>query len=281
MYLLFLSILSAAALVGAPPARPTKPVLERYIRHLKLVAPEVAVEIGDFRPGPVPDLLQFPVRLSLNGVTQDMTFFVTRDGRKLMEGTVYDLARNPYQRELDTLRLDTAPAFGAPPGAPITLVEFSDFECAYCRTQAQSLRRHVAAEFPGTVRVFFKNYAVDPQHTWARAAAIAGRAVYRLRPDAFWAFHDWVFDRQSELNAANFRNRFLSWARSNRLDAAQLAQLLDSRALESEVDADAAEGRKLGIDSTPTLFVNGRRLVGQRDWPSLSVILNAELAFQK
>jgi len=283
--------LVAGAIFAQTPAKPAlanpvignpaidKPALERFIRRLKLVTPQVAVKIGDPKPSTLAGLLQVPVVLSFNQVTQEMVFYVSRDGRRIVEGNIYEIARNPFQREVDIIRTDRQPSFGAPVGAPITLVLFSDFQCPQCRVEAKSLREHLPGEFAKEVRIVFKDLPLEQIHPWSRPAAIAGRAVFRLAGPAFWDYHDWIFEHQSEITAENFQPKFTEWAKTKSLDLVQLSRVIDTHALDAEVDGQIAEARKLGISSTPTLFLNGRKLSGSVDWPTLSSIIKADLGF--
>ena len=147
------------------------------------------------------------------GRSQDEAFYVTKDGQHIIRGVVYNLAKNPFQEDLDKLKTSGAPAFG-PATAPVTLVEFGDFECPNCKEEAKTLRDNVPSQYPTQVRVVFKDFPLEQIHPWAKAAAIAGRCIYRQSPTAFWKYHDWIYDHQVEITPDNLKTQVLDFAKT-------------------------------------------------------------------
>ena len=256
-----------------------KPTLEGYLRHLLAIPKEVQIVIDDPKPGPLADLKQVGVHFKLGANGEEETYFVSTDGKKIIRGYAYKIDQNPFQPELDKLKTDLAPSFGTP-GAPVVLVDFSDFECPNCREEALGIRNNLEKTFPGKVRFYFKNYPLSTIHPWAKPAAIAGRCIFRQEPAAFWKFHDWMYENQGEFTAENLQSKVLEFSKTENLDGIQLGRCLDTKATEAEVDKDAAEGRSLNITATPTLFINGRRLVGNYPWQNLEQIIRQEVDYQ-
>jgi protein-disulfide isomerase len=254
-----------------------KAKLEAYLRRVELWPPQVTVRIDDPKPF-VDGLYTVDVHLSSGPASRDDTYYITGDGRKVIRGRAFDLREKPFQHELDILQTSGAPSFG-PADAPMTLVVFSDFECPICREEAKALRTNIPKEFPQEVRVVFKDFPLPAIHPWAEAAAIAGRCVFHQNAGAFWAYHDWAYEKQPELTAGNLRAKLLEWAKSQPLDILALTHCVDSRATAAEVAAEVAEGKRLDVEATPTLFLNGRRLVGQVPWENLSQIIRLELQY--
>jgi protein-disulfide isomerase len=126
--------------------------------------------------------------------------------------------------------------------------------------------------------VFFKNYPLESVHPWARAAAIAGRCVYRQEQPAFWKFYDWIYENQDQIMGDNLNSKVLAWAGENGVDTVKLGQCIDTKATEPEVNRSIAEAHALGIQGTPTLFINGRKIGGLM-WPDLELVINKELEF--
>jgi protein-disulfide isomerase len=241
-------------------------------------SPQIKVEIGDFAPSAVSGLLQTTVRASYGSASEQMTFYVSADGRHILNGTVHEAAANPFKNEISKITTSLQPSFGAP-GAPVTLVVFSDFQCPHCREEAKELREHITKAYPTQVRVYFKDYPL-PNHDWARPAAIAGRCVFRQDPLAFWQYHDWIFDKQSEITAANFRERLAGFIQGKEIDPLQLNQCIDRKETEPEVEKSIAEAKSVRVNSTPTLFLNGRRL-GRIPWANLKQYIDYEIDYQK
>ena len=268
---------------GATSAKPgsiDKVKLESYLRHLDLIIPEVGVKIDDPKPGPTSDLYQVEVHLAFGQASQDRTYLVSKNGQKLIRGSVHDLGKSPFQEELDKLKVDLQPSFGAP-GAPVVMVVFSDFQCPLCKDEARMLRETVAKEYADKVRVYFRDYPLDAIHPWARTAAIGGRCVFRANPASFWEYHDWMFAHQTEITTQNVKQKIGEFATEKKLDALQLGSCVENKTTENEVNQSVAQGKSLQVDATPTLFLNGRRLTGSLPWPSLKQLVDLELEYQK
>lgn len=266
--------------VKTPPAI-DKPAMESYLRHLLAIMPEVTIKIDDPKPSNSSDLQEIDVHLSYLGRTQDEVFFLTKDQR-LVRGYVYDLKKNPFQPDLDKLKTALSPSFG-PANAPVTIVIFSDFQCPICKEEAAVLRENLPANYAKEVRVFFKDLPLVEIHPWAKGAAIAGRCVSRQNPQAFWGYHDWMYAHQSEITAENLKDKVMEFSKAAPdLDGIQLGRCMDTKATEAEVDASMVEAQELKLNATtPTMFVNGRRLIGNYPWVNLDQIIRGELNYQQ
>jgi len=280
MKILAVILLFASQLAWAAPDKGAlnKATLEKYLRHVELFRGDVTFKIDDARPSKyLPGFSEVLVHLIFNNVEKDELFYVSSDGQNIIRGDVFNLGKSPFQSNLDRLTLMDQPSFG-PADAPVTIVEFGDFECPDCKMEAPVLRRDVPNAFGGKVRVFFKNFPLESVHPWARAAAIAGRCVYRQGESAFWKFYDWDYENQDHITGENLNEKVLAWAGENGVDTVKLGQCLDTKATEPEVNASIAEGQALGISGTPTLFINGRK-IGGLVWPDLQLVINKELEF--
>ncbi len=165
-------------------------------------------------------------------------------------------------RELYRLRYDPAakvqltskgsPVLGSPT-APVTIYEFSDFQCPHCRMASPALKKVVVGS-DGQAKLVFKQYPL-PGHPKAREAARA--AVAAAKQGKFWEMHDLIFENQDRLSAVSFDD----FASQLGLDVKRFRIDMKSKEVEAKVDADKAEGKKAGVDSTPTIFVNDHRYV--------------------
>jgi hypothetical protein len=252
----------------APPPGPSalnKATLEAYVRHLFVWGNNIKVTISDPKPEPgLPGLLSVDVSGSSGQGTWDQTFLVSKDGRKILRALVYDVTENPFQADLDKLKTEGQPSLGKQ-GAPVVLVEFTDFECPFCKQQAITLRQNLLSAYPDQVRLYFVDFPLSVLQNQA----------------SFWDYHDWVYEHQSEITPANFKEKLLEFAKEKGIDTLLLGSCLDTRATEPEVDRTLAEGAALHITGTPTTFINGRRLEGQIPWPSMREIIDYEIEYQK
>ncbi len=147
------------------------------------------------------------------------------------------------------LRVEGLPVRGAPM-ASVQIVEFSDFECPYCGAAAPMLERTLR-EFEGRVKLVFKNYPLD-QHPRALPAARAGVAAGKQ--GKFWEMHDLMFAHQDALEDEDLER----YAVQLGLELERFKSDMASADTQARVDADKAEGRRVHVEGTPTIFVNGR-----------------------
>ena len=289
--LLLAAALSISAQSGASAKKPAAPpavqaapgksafdkvTFESYVRHLLLWNKDIAVKVADPIPGPMPGYQEVKVTGSYKQASLDEIFYVSADGQKIVRGSVYDINKNPFESELNKISTGLQPSLGTP-GARVLIVLYSDYQCGYCREEAKILRQNLIQSFPKDVRLYFKDFPIDAIHPWARPAAIAGRCVFRQNPLAFWDYHDWIFEQQPEVTPENLKQKVSAWATSKNLDMLQFNRCFDTKATEPEIEKNLAEGRALRVESTPTLFVNGRKIPGSIPWNNLKQIIEMEL----
>jgi protein-disulfide isomerase len=155
--------------------------------------------------------------------------------------------------------------------APLTLVEYGDYECPYCG-RAYPIIKRVQEHFGERLRFVFRNFPLAEIHPHALHAAVAAESVgERAGHDAFWAMHDLIFEHQRDLADATLADL----ASRVGADAAAVLRDLESEALQSRVREDFMSGVKSGVNGTPTFFINGRRYDGAWDEASLVEALEA------
>jgi protein-disulfide isomerase len=156
-----------------------------------------------------------------------------------------------------------------PADAPITLVEYGDYECPHCAL-AHVVLQQVFEEVGEHVRFVFRNFPIDETHPHAWAAAEAAESVAaRGGEGAFWTMHDVVLENQDALQ----RDELIEYATAAGVDPAAVADDLASGAKRQRVQRDVASGMRSGVRGTPTFFVNGRRFEG--DWTDPSALTEA------
>ena len=166
----------------------------------------------------------------------------------------------------DFVRAANGPSRGAAT-APVTIVEFSDFQCPYCK-QAAPILDAVTKKYGDRVRVVFKNFPL-PIHPRATPAAKA--AVCAGEQGKFWAYHDRLFT-SSDLSDAALHD----YAQQLGLDTAAFDRCVSTDAVNATLTADAEQARKLQVSGTPTIFVNGKQVRGQADIDAISSLIDEE-----
>jgi protein-disulfide isomerase len=175
---------------------------------------------------------------------------------------------------LDAPRLEVAiadhnPTKG-PADAPVTIVEFSDYQCPFCARVNPTLDR-VMQEYAGKVRIVFRDFPL-PTHAEAPKAAEAAHCAGEQ--GRYWEMHDRLFANQQGLQVPRLKEH----AAALGLDTARFDQCLDSGRFASVVQTDIAAGRQLGVNSTPMLFINGRPVAGAQPFEYFRNVIDEELA---
>ncbi len=298
--LLFFVVVACAASLpgqtkGKSPAAPPKPAaaakpsaldkttLENYVRHLQTWDRTIGIEISDPKPAPMDGFLEFNVHASKNNASQDMVYYVSKDGKHILQGTVFVTAENPFKPDLDKLKGITAlsPNYGTQ-GAPVVIVEFSDFQCPYCREEAKTLRTNIVSTYPKEVHLYHLDMPLESVHPWARTAAIAGHCVYKQNAGAFWDYYDWIYDHQGDITLENLKTKVLEWGKGkDAIDSLQLNRCIDTKETDSEISLSIEQAKNLQVNQTPMFFVNGRRMAGAVDWATMKHVIDDEIEYQK
>ena len=166
------------------------------------------------------------------------------------------------------LSLAGAPSRG-PANAKLVLVEFSDFQCPYCRTAAGHVDK-LLEMFPQDLRVVFKQFPLE-SHSDAALAAEASLAAHAQ--GKFWPLHDRIFRHTGRIN----RPQLAAWAMETGIDLARFNADLDAGKYRAQVQKEASEGSAAGVQGTPSFFVNGRNYRGSMDPASIQPILRKML----
>ena len=271
----------AWGLPGAEPATPKidKAKWESFLRYAEGYVASVKFEVDDPKPTAIPGYFQVAVHLTSGENRLDRNYYITADGQSIINGVVWDLHQPPFAENLKRLPSDGY-SFG-PASAPVSVVVFSDFECPYCSQFAKTMRAELPKKYGGKVHVIFKDFPLSAIHPWARAAAESSHCLGEQKSEAFWAFHDWIFEHQKEVNAANLRDKTLAVAKDQKLDESKVASCLDSHAPAVEIDKSVQLARLLQVQQTPTFFVNGRMETGALPWDRLDPLIEFELSRPK
>lgn len=177
---------------------------------------------------------------------RDDILFLTSTGQKTVRITTVNFIKD--------INVSHSPAKGSP-DAPVTITVFSDFQCAGCARAAEALDQ-VQADYPEDVKIVFKHYPLRG-HRYAVKAAIAAMAAHEQ--DMFWLYHDILFDEGLNLT----EKRLTEIAELLNLDMEKFGYDYHAPEMIDRIRKDIAEAAALGVDGTPTLFVNGSLL---RDW---------------
>ena len=157
-----------------------------------------------------------------------------------------------------------------PESAPITIVEYADFQCPYC-TRALASLKQVEEKYAGKIRIVFRDFPLSQIHPFAAKAAEAGACANDQ--GKFWPMHDKLFANQTKLAVTDLKQH----ATDLGLDATEFGTCLDSGKHAAEIKKSVEEGQRYGLSGTPSFFINGRLIVGAQPYDSFAQVIDEEL----
>jgi protein-disulfide isomerase len=266
----------AAAPIATDPAKDA--ALKSYLqKHFKIPSPEL-IKLGPAFKAPIEGLFARQLIVANDqGQNVSTTLFFDKNESKAIIGQYIDTSMEPWGRtNMGSLSLDDRPSQG-PANAPVTIVEFADFECPFCAHAFSVIETLVNTTYKGKVKVIFKAYPLNV-HPWAMKAAEAAECARMQNPDAFWDFARYFYTNQGSINAKNIQDNVDKLAKSQKLDEPSLKACMDSPQTDARIKQDQTDGNTIRVSSTPTFFVNGIPVVGLPDGKILEFVIESELA---
>lgn len=256
-----------------PPAE-IKQKVEGFVRKLFAMGPTYRVTVGAPKEAKLPGFYEVLVEVAVQDSADQAVMYVSKDGKVVVRGEVYQTDGDPFASTKAQMKLDSQP-FKGPADAKVVFVEYADFQCPSCR-QLYDVLKQLVPLYP-QVKFVFKDFPLEQIHPWARNAAAAGRCAYQQDQAAFWKLHDLLFENQANITAANHWQTLQDYAGQVGLDTTAFRTCLTAPETKAYVDESIQEAIRLRIANTPTVFINGRRVVGgSRE--QIEQILQFELA---
>ncbi len=259
----------------------------------KNVAPEVFLQqaIGpvNVTEKDVDDIFKANPQLK-KGIPDQQTGKLRKISREEVKGRLEEQARRTKQQQLieglmakaelrtvlELPRLtvglsDSMPSFGSK-SSKVVVQEFSDFQCPFCE-KGRRVVNQIKDAYGEKVRVVFRHYPLPPSmHPEAKGSAMA--SVCAHEQGKFWEYHDKLFDNQQTLSAT----AYVGWAKDLGLNVEKFNTCMKDSKTEKVVEADQQEGERVGVNSTPTFFVNGKKVAGALPFDQFKSMIDAELA---
>jgi protein-disulfide isomerase len=216
-------------------------------------------KISSIKPSEAEGLSELNVILSGAQGQQALKLYVTADGKHAISGDLMPFGPHPFvhnQKELE--KGLNGPSHG-PADAPVTVVDFSDLQCPHCKDAHPALEKLMSEN--KNVRLVFQSFPL-PMHDWAAKAAAYADCVSSSSNDAFWKFIQSVFGAQTDITAANADEKLTGFANSAGVKGADIAACAAKPETASRIEKSLALGQAMNVNSTPTLFINGRQVPG-------------------
>jgi protein-disulfide isomerase len=182
-------------------------------------------------------------------------------------------AGSPTQQAVRRYEIPTEGFYSTgPEDAVITIVEFSDFQCPYCQKWHEQVYKPLMAAYPGQVRLVYRNLPLTQIHPQSMNAAEA--AMCAGEQDAYWQYHDKLFANSASLN----NDLYATLAADLKLDTAAFESCMTGHKYQAEIQSDMQFAIDLGVQSTPTFFINGLAIVGAQPLNVFQQVIDQELA---
>ncbi|HSY13244.1 MAG TPA: thioredoxin domain-containing protein [Verrucomicrobiae bacterium] len=285
MWLLLCTFSLAQTNISAPAV--SSDVAERVQRQVRAyfnIPPDVSISLGSPKPSEFPNYELVPVTMSRDGKTQNAEFLLSNDGKTLIRYTKIDLTKDIYAETMDKITMTGRPVRGNP-DAKVTVVNFDDFECPFCARMHSTLMGEILPEYKDKIKIVYKDFPLVQIHPWAQHAANDANCLAAQSGTAYWQLADYLHGNQREIsggqqNVQDAYNKLdqitVDFGKKNNVDATKLQACIKAQS-DTIVKASMAEGDKLNINATPTLFINGERVEGAMDADDLRLALNSQL----
>jgi protein-disulfide isomerase len=244
------------------------------------VPPNVEVTIGATSKSDFPGFENLPITFSKNGKQSVVNFLLSSDGNTVARLEKFDISHNPG----DTISIQNRPVRGVP-DAKVTIVNFDDLECPYCARMHQQLFPALQDHYKGLVKFYYKDFPLVEIHPWAMHAAVDSGCLADQNGDAYWRFVDYLHAHSDEVagpaHDAQQAGKTLDKmthdeGERSKLDLAKLDACV-AKQDEAPVRASMKQGDSLGVNGTPTLFINGERISGVLPVAELNVAIDRAL----
>ena len=251
---------------SAPPTGLSPEVTHRIqseIRSRYSVPPKVDVSVSAPSPSDVPGYDKLVVTFTHDDKKTPFDFLISKDRKTLARLEKIDISQDLMSK----IDVKGRPVRGNQ-SAKVTIINFDDFQCPFCARMHATLFPGLLKEYGDKVKFIYKDYPLVEIHPWAMHAAIDANCLGEQNGDAYWEFADYTHSNAKTIAGhnpseafANLDKETLEEGEKHHLDASKLKACVQ-KSDESGVRASMAEGDKLGVDSTPTLFINGQKVSG-------------------
>ena len=236
---------------------PSETTVDSFLQQTLGYQPDMTWKISSIQPAGVAGLAEVTVVIASQQGQQFMRFYATPDGEHAIFGDIVPFGARPFDPAKETLEKGITGPERGPKDAPVTIVEFGDLQCPACKAAQPTIEGLVAAE--PNARFVFQNFPL-PMHNWAAKGAAYADCVGRTSNEAFWKFISKTYESQPDITAENVDEKLTAIADGAGVRGAEIAACAAKPETKAHVDASLALGKAVDVSSTPTLFINGRKV---------------------
>lgn len=269
---------------------PTQETAKQAMETLKSLNPQwgtVNFEFDKMEPSPLPNFIQARFYVKQQDRLIPVVVYISKDSKYLFLGQLIQLIekKNLTQdfagtekfspTDMSKIDLNNGARIGDLK-ASVKIVEYSDFQCPFCKRGASTVKE-LLKEYGDKVVFIFKHLPL-PMHNLAKNMAIASECAAEQKPDAFWTFHDSFFsDDFVAGNADQLKEKVIELAKKENLDAAKFEDCYSNVKTEAKVMAQSNEARNINVQSTPTFIINGEKVAGALPLEHFKKIIDEQL----
>ena len=281
--LILLLICLGCVAQSAPPDLARK--IERQVRSFYSVPVDMTITVGPITPStemPAYDAVTTTVD-SGEGKPKELKFLISKDRNIMLRVTKFDLTKDPYAAVMNKIDVTGRPLRGAK-SAKVVLVNYDDFECPFCSRMHEMLFPQILKEYGDRVTFVYKDYPVAEIHPWAVHAAIDANCLAAQNSDAYWDFADYIHANKGEVDNQKTPGDRLTavdkmavlQGQKHNVDVPKLQSCVKAQN-EDAVKASMKEAEDLGVNGTPTMFINGQKIDGAVPLSEIQAALDAAL----
>ncbi len=238
---------------------PSEATVDAFLKKMFGWNLQLTWKVADIKPSEAPGISQASVVFSTPQGQQVTRIYITPDEKYAFTGELVPFGADPFAETREELRAANGPEHG-PKDAPITIVEFGDLQCPACKAAQPNITKLMEEE--PKAKLIFQNYPLESVHKWAMTGAKYVECLARANNDATWKFITTVYDHQSEVTEQNVEQMLKGYVKDAGGNPDDVAACAAKPETEKRVRESMKLGEKLDVSSTPTFFINGRRIVG-------------------
>jgi protein-disulfide isomerase len=281
LFILLLVCLGCVA-QSTPPELAQK--IEHQVRAFYSIPVDIKVAVGAITPSSdVPGYDTVSVTIDSGPKQKDYKFLLSMDRNTMLRVTKFDLSKDAYSEVMSKIDTIGRPIRGAQ-SAKVVVINFDDFECPFCARMHQTLFPEILKEYGDRVAFVYKDFPLTEIHPWAMHASVDANCLAALNWDAYWDFADYIHanknlvdnEKTPDARFAAIDKMTMEQGQKHNVDATKLQACVKAQN-EDAVRASIKEAEDLGLDATPIVFINGRKINGLVPVSTVRMALDAAL----
>lgn len=283
LLILALICLGCSAQSAPPVSTDVTRRIERQVRNYYDIPNDVKLVFSPLKPSEFSNYDSLTITLDNGEKKKEYEFLLSKDSKTLIRLNRFDLSKDPYAERMKKITTAGRPTRGNK-DAKVVAVNFDDFQCPFCSRMHQTLFPQLLKEYGDRVVFIYKDFPLAEIHPWATRAAVDANCLAAQSPDAYWGFADYIHANQPMVNAAKGRDSqfaavdgiALQQGQQRNLDGTKLQACLKAQN-DDAVKASIHEGESLGVEATPTMYVNGVKVDGAVPIADIRAVLDRAL----